>query len=289
MTRSTEVCKDQPPTNAGILVVIDDSPEAMGVLEAAVGLARRQQASVRAIFVEELDLVRSAGFSFATEIGATSGRIRPRPREQLSGELRRRARRVSLSLERMAAANGIDHELIVRRGRVVPETLALALPDDLLIVGRVGWSRRLGRKFGSVPLALARSAPGAVLIWSSVQTRPGGRVVVLAENGSNLDSALDIACQRARLHDTGICVLLAPPVDSAAAEAIKSRLAGLRQAHDRAFEIRSLAAANAASLLHALGQAGAVELILSRRGNLLADPAGVRLLERIRLPVVVVR
>lgn len=282
-----EVRQGQQPKAARILVLIDDSPEAAGVLEAAMDLARRQQASLQAIFIEELDLVRSAGFPFATEIGATSGRIRSRPDEQLSGELRRRARRVGLALKRMASASGIDCELIVRRGRVVPETLTLALPDDLLIVGRVGWSRRLGRSFGSVPLALARSAPGAVLIWSGVQSRPGGRVVVLAENDADLDSALDIACQRARLYDAGVCVLLPPPVDPAATEAIKSRLAGLRKAHDLAFELRPLRAANTASLLHALGQIGAVELILSRRGNLLTDPAGVRLFERIRLPVCV--
>ena len=55
-----------------------------------------------------------------------------------------------------------------------------------------------------------------------------GRVVVLAESDADLDSALDIACPKARLQDAGVCVLMPPSVDPAVTEAIKSRLAGLR-------------------------------------------------------------
>lgn len=288
MTKSAEVRQGPQPINAGILAVIDDSPEAMGVLEAAVDLARRQRVGVRAIFVEELDLVRSAGFSFASEIGALSGSIRPRPHEHLSGELRRRARRVGLVLERMAAASGITHELIVRRGRVVSETLILASPDDLLIVGRVGWSRRLGRSFGSVPLALAHKASGAVLIWSSGSVATGGHVALLAEDDATLDDVVKWARARALARHVGLTALLLPQPNASQRSELEGHIAAGLEGSGVPFEIRELSAANVASLLHALGQSGAVELVLSRRGRLLSDSTGARLLERIQLPVCVV-
>ena len=283
-----EAYEGQQSITARILVLIDGSPEAMGVLEAAIGLAHRQQASVRAVFVEEIDLVRSAGFPFATEIGAMSGCIRPRPCDQLSGELRRRARRVGLALGRMATASGVVHELVVRRGRVVPETLMLASPDDLLMVGRVGWSQRLGRHFGSVPLALARGAHGAVLIWSSGADALNGLVAVLVEGGAMLDDAVKWAQERALDRHAGVSVLLFPQPSAAQRGELERSIAAGFEGSAVPFETRELSAGNAASLLHALGQAGAVELVLSRRGKFLSDPAGVRLLERIQLPVCVV-
>jgi nucleotide-binding universal stress UspA family protein len=278
---------DNQVSEACVLVLIDDSPEGLSVMEAAVALARRQRSRVRAIFVEELDLLRSAGYPFASEIGAMSGNIRPRAHDRLSGELKRRIHKLKLALERLAAAGDVPHELIVRRGRVVTETLAMASPADVLVVGRVGWSRRLGRSFGSVPLALARSAPGSVVIWSGLR-RPAGRTVaVLAEDSATLDAAIQSACVRARLLDARVTLMLPPGSEAVRADELKKRIESLQRETGVSLELRILPAANPASLLHALDQAGAAELVLSRRGRLLNNPAGVRLLERIRLPVFV--
>jgi nucleotide-binding universal stress UspA family protein len=275
------------PVDQRVIVLLDDSPESMRALETAAGLARRRQGALLGLFVEELDLVRSAGFAFAGEIGALSGRLRPRARELVIGEIERRVRQVRRALERTASASGIEHELVVRRGRVVEEILSFSAPGDMLIVGRIGWSRRLGQVFGSVPLALARTAPGAVLIWASTPPLPGGRIAVLAENESTLESALAVARERSALHQCAVSVLLPPGLAPEQVEAVRRQTKGALDPAEIPHEVRALTAANPASLLHALGQARAVELILSRRGRLLNDPAGARLLERIRLPVCV--
>lgn len=279
--------KTRQQTDERVIVLLDDSPESMQSLEMAAGLARRCRGTLLGVFVEELDLVRSAGFAFAGEIGALSGSFRPRSIDRIATELGRRVRQVRLALERTAAASGVKHELIVRRGKVVQEILTLAGVGDTLIVGRVGWSSRLGRAIGSVPLALARDAPGAVLIWTEKPRISVGRVAVLAEQGSTLESALAIAIERAQLHGGAVCVLLPPTLDESEIELIKHQAAALFTDAGPPIEIRSLAASNAASLLHALGQVRAVELVLSRRGGLLATQAGAQLLERIRLPVYI--
>ena len=280
--------RDMPRRAEGrVIVLLDDSPESMRALEMAAGLVRRRHGTLLGLFVEDLDLVRSAGFAFAGEIGAMSGQVRQRAPGRMDAAIRRRLRQVRLALQQTAMACGIEHELIVRRGRVVEEILAFSTPGDMLIVGRVGWSRRLGRSMGSVPLALARTAPGAVLIWASTPPRPGGRIAVLAENGSTLASALAVAGERARLHRCGISVLLPPGMKPEQVEAVQRQAATTFDPAEVLHDVRRLPAANPASLLHALGQASAVELVLSRRGQLLNDPIGARLLERIRLPVCI--
>ena len=270
-----------------VIVLLDDSPESMRALETAASLARGRHGTLLGLFVEELDLVRSAGFAFAGEIGAMSGQVRQRAPERMDVAIRRRLRKVRLALEQTASAIDIKHELIVRRGRVVEEILAFSGPGDLLIVGRVGWSRRVGRSMGSVPLALARTAPGAVLIWASTPPRPGGRIAVLAENESTLASALAVAGERAMLHRCGVSLLLPPGIQPEQAEAVQRQAATTFDPVEVPHDVRILPAANPASLLHALGQARALELVLSRRGRLLNEPVGARLLERIRLPVCV--
>ncbi len=276
-----------PPADERVIVLLDDSPESLRALETAAGVVRRRQGTLLGLFVEELDLVRSAGFAFAGEIGAMSGQVRQRAPERMDAAIKRRLRQVRTALEQAAMASGIEHELIVRRGRVVEEILAFSNPGDLLIVGRVGWSRRLGRSMGSVPLALARSAPGSVLIWASAPPRPGGQIAVLAENGSTLASALAVAGERAKLHQCAVSVLLPPGLAPEQVETVQRQTATTLDPVEVPHELRSLTAANPASLLHALGQTRAVELVLSRRGRLLSDPVGARLLERIRLPVCV--
>ena len=280
-------CESLSAADERVIVLLDDSPESLHALETAAGLARGRQGTLLGLFVEELDLVRSAGFAFAGEVGATSGQVRQRAPGHMDSDIRRRLRQVRLALEQTTSASGIEHELIVRRGRVVEEILSLSGPGDLLIVGRVGWSRRLGRSMGSVPLALARAAPGAVLIWTVSPPRPQGRIAVLAENGSTLASALAVARERAALHQCGVSIMLPPGLTPEQVEAVRHQTSTALDPADVPHDIRALTAANPASLMHALGQARAIELILSRRGRLLNDPAGARLLERIRLPVCV--
>ena len=140
---------------------------------------------------------------------------------------------------------------------------------------------------GSVPLALARAAPGAVLIWTVSPPRPQGRIAVLAENETTLASALVVAGERARIHQCGISLLLPPGMKPEQVEAVQRQAAATFDPVEVPHDVRILPAANPASLLHALGQARALELVLSRRGRLLNEPVGARLLERIRLPVCV--
>lgn len=270
-----------------IVVLFDASPPSLQALSAARDLAARLNAELHAIYVEETDLLRSSAFDFAREISILSGSSRPLQSDDGAGNLRRHLRRLRAVLDEVADAGQVRYRLLVRRGEVVREVLDIAGPDDVLVLGRVGWGARLGRSIGSTSLMLARQAPGSVLIWSEPVATRASRVVMLAEAPETVPACLALACDRARVRGSDLSILLCPLPDAHAA----SERERLIERHLASFGIRAhmqeLPVANTANVLQALGRERAVELVVSRRGGLLDSPVAERLLERIRLPVSV--
>ncbi|APE29505.1 hypothetical protein BOX17_00135 [Halomonas aestuarii] len=152
-------------TAVRVLALLDASRHSLAALAAAVDLAVERHAELVALFVEDQDLLGSAGFPFSREIGAVSGRVRQLSRDDLEAGLARQARRATEALDAAVAGRGLRHELRIRRGRVVSEALALAGPGDVLVLGKAGLSGHWGVRLGSTSRALVLEAPCTVIIW----------------------------------------------------------------------------------------------------------------------------
>lgn len=150
---------------ARVLTLLDASRHSLAALAAAVELAAARHAELVALFVEDQELVSSAGFPFAREIGAVSGRVRRLSREELLAGQARQARRVTEALEAAVAGRELRHELRVSRGGIVSEAQALAGPGDVLVLGKAGFSGHWGVRLGSTSRALMLEAPCTVIIW----------------------------------------------------------------------------------------------------------------------------
>lgn len=148
-----------------VLTLLDASRHSLAALAAAVELAAERHAELVALFVEDQELVSSAGFPFAREIGAVSGRVRRLSREELLAGQARQARRVTEALEAAVAGRELRHELRVSRGGIVSEAQALAGPGDVLVLGKAGFSGHWGVRLGSTSRALMLEAPCTVIIW----------------------------------------------------------------------------------------------------------------------------
>lgn len=148
-----------------ILALLDDSRQGLAALEAAIALAEQTSAELVALYVEDLDLLRCAGFPFSQEVGASSGVARPLDLDMLESSLVRRERRVALALQRAAAGRALRHRLQVSRGQVASEALAEASPDDVLVLGKAGLSAQWGGRLGSTCRRLIQEAPCTVVIW----------------------------------------------------------------------------------------------------------------------------
>lgn len=283
MERKTEQSRSDELKPSRVVVLVDASPDALRALETAADLARRHGVPLLAVSVEEPDRVRSAAFSFAREVGAVSGAIRPIDEALLS---RRRARvpaGIRRAIERAAGAADVAWDLMVVRGRLVDEVLALSEPGDFLMLGRVGWSARLGRKLGGACLALARQAGGTVHICSAAPLREKGRIVVLIEDLESAKAMLDLASGRARVAGRELVVLLAPAAGARCADRLDEVLG---QDAPR-WRLRVLTTLTTGEMFRALAEERAVELVVRRSGAWLGSPGARRLLERLPLTVVV--
>jgi nucleotide-binding universal stress UspA family protein len=266
-----------------VVVLVDASPDALQALDSAAELARRHGLPLLAVSVEEPERSRSSAYAFAQEVGAVSGSIR-----SLADRGQEVGRRQGMSglrraVERAGRQAEVAWELVVLQGRLVEEVLALSRPGDVLLLGRVGFSARLGRKLGGTALALARRAAGTVhLCAARPPPRLRGRVAVLIE-GNGLDrELLALSLERARVGQRELVVLLAP---AAADQA--DPLADMLDQSDSRWRLRTLPAMGTGELLRALAEEGAVELVIGRDRGWLNSPAAERLLARWPMPLIV--
>lgn len=265
-----------------VTVLMDASPDALNALEVAAELAARHRAPLLGISVEEPERTRGQAFAFASEVGAVSGAVRRLEPGSIARQRRRGPSLVRNALERAARAAGVDWQLLTARGQVVEAVLELSEPGDLLLLGRVGWSTRVGRRLGSTPLRLARRSPATVYICSATRLRERGCTAVLLEETVSAPRLVALAGERAASVGRPLIALVAPSVASSnAGSEQRFETIGMR--------VRQcpLPAVNTAELLRALAEEGAVELVVARHGRWLQTTSAERLLRHWRMPLLV--
>lgn len=277
---------DQQPTGAPrILILLDGSRPSLSALEVAAQMARARQAEVLGVFVEEISLLRSAGYGFAREVGASSGAARPLDAAALQSRMRGQAEQVRRALQEALATSGVGQALLHCRGAVAEEVLNLLQPGDLLVMGRVGWSGISGARLGSTARRLVGQAPGEVLLWTESRPQPPCRVVVLLNHHREGNRrALMAAAERARRTHCPLTVLVRGPETGDPA-----MLAGVQAELEQSgvpARIRQLPVESPESLRRVLQQERAAELVFSRRGSLFAEQ-GADMLSELAMPVTV--
>ncbi|HEY64488.1 MAG TPA: universal stress protein [Caldilineae bacterium] len=123
-----------------ILVALDASPHSLAALEAAAELAARLEAELLGLFVEDINLLRSAGLPFAREVGALSSTPQRLDSQRMERELRAQANRARRAMARIAGRTRVRWSFRVTRGQVASEVLAAASEADLISLGKAGWS-----------------------------------------------------------------------------------------------------------------------------------------------------
>lgn len=257
-----------------VLLLFDASPGSLAALQTALGLIDRAQ-RIEAIYIEERDWLRSAGYAFSAEVGAWSGAVRQHDSAALEQRLAARRERVRRAL---LAAGGTDCRLDIRRGRGLDEVLGQAGPDDLLVVGRVGFSPHAGRRLGSLALELARRARGAVLLSPAEVPLNGGPLAVLLDHPDRTGELLQAAARRAAARQLGLLVLLAP------GGADQATLTDWLDSTTVPVKLHHLAARpdpTGQVLARLLARMGVGELLISRRGGLFQSPSAARVLARL--------
>ncbi|MBK1735623.1 hypothetical protein CKO15_10065 [Halorhodospira abdelmalekii] len=272
-----------PPRLHRVVVLLDASRASLAALELAADCAARRGAELLALFVEEKDLLRCAGYPWAQEIGL-SGTVRKIEASELEAAMRDRAAAAQAALARAADGRLLKWQLQVTRGRVAPATLAITRADDLLLLGRVGYARARGLRIGSTVQVLALEAPGPVIVCTETSARAAAvRTAVLAEPGTAGLETLTRAHHLFEAHER-LSTVLVNATDEAAVAPLRQWLT----AHHPQAQLLHVPHLSDEVIAHLVEERGIEKLLFSRRHPLLAEGLVCDLVERLRIPVTIV-
>ena len=172
-----------------ILVALDASRASRAALESAAFLAAREGALLEGLFVEDVDLLRTAALPFAGQVALPAGL--PLPSASILPDLQALASRARAELEGAASARRLRWSFRVARGRMAVEVVAAALEADLLVLGR-------GRGIGAGPSPGATAATAAARATSPVlltleEAAEALPLLVAWDGSEGAEAALDLA------------------------------------------------------------------------------------------------
>lgn len=187
-----------------ILIALDASPASQAALELAADLAVRYQAELIGIYVEDINLLRTAEIPFAKEVGFFSASSRLINTSHIERELKAHARRVEQLLSSIAQRANLRWSFRSTRGVIPGELLSAAADTDLIILGKTGWSG--GNQIGSTAKEVAARAPIQSLILLR-KVRPGTPVMVVYDGSPASKKAL-IAARRITSPENKLTILI---------------------------------------------------------------------------------
>jgi nucleotide-binding universal stress UspA family protein len=146
-----------------VLVALDASPQSLAALETAARFASRLNAELRGMYVEDIDLVRTAELPFARAI-THSGQSHPLTPETMQRQLNRHADMARNAVEAVGMRRKLVWSFSVVRGTVYREIARAASVAEFVTVGRSGWSFHSGKQLGSVARSLAEGGTTSLLL-----------------------------------------------------------------------------------------------------------------------------
>ena len=173
-----------------ILIALDASPASQAALELAADLAVRHKAELVGIYVEDINLLRSAEISFTQEVGEFSAIPRRVDSRQVESEMKAHASRIEAMLSSIAGKANLQWTFRRVRGLIPGELMSAAEDTDLIILGKKGWSE--GKQIGSTAQKLAALSPVQSIILEH-KVRPETPVLVIYDGSPSSQNVLKTA------------------------------------------------------------------------------------------------
>lgn len=197
------------PAVRRILVALDAAAHDPALLDAAAALAARLEAELIGLFVEDLNLLRSAGLPFVRQVSFLTACAEEFDAPTTERELRVMAERAERRLAAAAHENGVKYSFRVVRGHVAHEVSAAAEEADLVIVEEsarpLTRHLRLPAPCRDATLQVSRSV---LLYRRGADTE--GPISVVYDGSPEADQALAMAGKLTGDGERGLEILLVP-------------------------------------------------------------------------------
>lgn len=256
------MAESDDPVSRRILVAVDASRFGLEALQTAASLAASLHSELRAMFVEDINLLRLAGLPFACEIAYSSAAQRQLKLTDVERSLQADADQIRRALADTCSPVRVHWTFEVLRGHVTRMALQAAVETDVLIMGRHG-----------------TRAPQQAL--KAGRSRP----ILAAFDGSpSAQRALETAALLARGGDHPLLVLLADP-DRQRRDELERQCRERLQAQHVEGELLRTSSMDAAALIAAARSRSAALLLVNRDSPLLDDASINTLVEQLDCPV----
>lgn len=207
---------DEPRTFRRILLALDSSRPSAAALEEAVRLARRLNAELNALFVEDVTLLNLAQSPFARHYNLLTRSVETVDTSLMEARLQAQARERRRAVEMAAARAGVRWSFRTVRGRIAEAVIAAAADQDLLLVG---WTTRNTDPDYLVRVRRPRGAPSTLRTIAVGTQRPvillrngnilGRPVAVVFDGSAGAQRALSVAATLASISREKLVVLIA--------------------------------------------------------------------------------
>lgn len=249
-----------------ILVALDTSAGARAALHRAASMARRMEAELTGLFVEDQNLLRLAGLPFARELFAGGTGRRDLSPETMERALANEALQLQRELKAAAVELDVPWSFHTARGRVFQELLAATVNHELVAMGMADARPGQLRLGSNARHLLAESACSVMLIPPG--TLPTGVMLVMFDGSASSRAALSRA-QQMREPEQALEILLLAEVPGRLTE-LREQASSLLE-RDQAVTFHIFTAGDAAALVAAVLRLAPATLVLGELQNLGAD------------------
>lgn len=270
-----------------ILVALDASQESIAALELAADVAKRVQAELVGLFVEDANLLKLVQHPFAREVNLATCSGRTLDPATVERELRTQAAAARRTLEQTAERLRVPWSFRVTRGGVETELIAAALGADLVAMGKAIRPLTSGGRLGRTARALYAQS-SCSLLFAACEAGCGNAVALAYDGSPVAGDALEVATRIADSDGGRLVVFLIAQSDDIAAEheaAVRRRLRG----SPLSLAFRRISGASHAPILLPLDPERPRLYVVGIDAKSSASEAVVRAVESAGCPVLLVR
>jgi nucleotide-binding universal stress UspA family protein len=268
-----------------ILVALDASHHSLAALRGAAKLARSLEAELEGLFVEDVELLKVAGFPMARELQLPFGALARLDPARMERQLRAQAVQAREALASVCREERIEWTFRVVRGDVSATILEAAARADLLSLGKASRPLIRRKQTGSTARTAATQAPRSVLlIPRDAVIRPP--IVVPHDGTDRVRRSLVLAAQLAGTIGGYLSVLVLSDEPDVGRE-VQTQIGDWLGGRDLVVRYRELAGDGVRTLLNGVRTEGGGLLVLS--GAIFAPDDLDTLLDALEYPVLLVR
>ena len=270
-----------------ILVALDSSETNKSTLQVATALARKLNAQLQALFVEDINLLHLAELPFAREVSASTHIAKQLTLADMERQLSGQVRRLRQLVEQAGLQSQLPVEFKVLRGSVASELCTAVEQMDLLVVGKNTQLLRHSEKLGNITRDMLTSSKCSLLLLQHGASLE--RPVAVVYTGSNASRrALQLGMQLAQGDHDQLSVLY-PQAPEANQQLWQDEVTTFAHAYDIDPKHIRLNENNASALLNALAACnGRILLLEADRGTFPAEQLQA-LLQQSTKPVILIR